>query len=46
VPTAWEDWPLGIASGRYDVALVNIAVTEQRRSLILRPTASIRWPFR
>lgn len=31
VPTAWEDWPLGIASGRYDVALVNIAVTEQRK---------------
>lgn len=28
VPTAWEDWPLGITSGRYDVALVNIAVTE------------------
>ncbi|WP_336984616.1 transporter substrate-binding domain-containing protein, partial [Cedecea sp. VD21] len=25
VPTAWEDWPLGITSGRYDVALVNIA---------------------
>ncbi|MFJ5982856.1 transporter substrate-binding domain-containing protein [Enterobacter cancerogenus] len=31
VPTAWEDWPLGIVSGRYDVALVNIAVTEQRK---------------
>lgn len=31
MPTAWEDWPLGIASGRYDVALVNIAVTEQRK---------------
>lgn len=31
VPTAWEDWPLGIASGRYDVALVNIAVTEARK---------------
>lgn len=31
VPTAWEDWPLGITSGRYDVALVNIAVTEQRK---------------
>ena len=31
IPTAWEDWPLGIASGRYDVALVNIAVTEQRK---------------
>ncbi|NTY89184.1 transporter substrate-binding domain-containing protein [Serratia fonticola] len=32
VPTAWEDWPLGITSGRYDVALVNIAVTEQRKT--------------
>lgn len=31
VPMAWEDWPLGITSGRYDVALVNIAVTEQRK---------------
>jgi polar amino acid transport system substrate-binding protein len=31
VPVAWEDWPLGITSGRYDVALVNIAVTEQRK---------------
>mgnify|MGYP000466763456 FL=1 len=26
VPTAWEDWPLGITSGRYDVALVNICL--------------------
>jgi polar amino acid transport system substrate-binding protein len=32
VPTAWEDWPLGITSGRYDIALVNIAVTEQRKT--------------
>lgn len=31
LPTAWEDWPLGITSGRYDVALVNIAVTEGRK---------------
>ncbi|WP_039054738.1 transporter substrate-binding domain-containing protein [Enterobacter sp. Bisph1] len=31
VPTAWEDWPLGITSGRYDLALVNIAVTEARK---------------
>ncbi|MDQ9130218.1 transporter substrate-binding domain-containing protein [Serratia fonticola] len=31
IPTAWEDWPLGITSGRYDVALVNIAVTEPRK---------------
>ena len=39
MPTAWEDWPLGIASGRYDVALINIAVTEKRKeSSILRLT--------
>lgn len=31
VPTAWEDWPLGVAAGRYDAALINIAVTEQRK---------------
>lgn len=31
IPAAWEDWPLGITSGRYDIALVNIAVTEQRK---------------
>lgn len=31
VPVSWENWPLGIASGRYDAALVNIAVTEERK---------------
>ena len=31
VPVSWEEWPLGISSGRYDLALVNIAVTEQRK---------------
>lgn len=31
VPVSWENWPLGIASGRYDAALVNIAVTEDRK---------------
>ena len=47
VPTAWEDWPLGIASGRYDVALINIAVTEKRKeSSILRLTGWTRWPSR
>jgi polar amino acid transport system substrate-binding protein len=47
VPTAWEDWPLGITSGRYDVALVNIAVTEQRKEKFdLPPTALTLWPFR
>ncbi|SEQ30148.1 amino acid ABC transporter substrate-binding protein, PAAT family [Rosenbergiella nectarea] len=31
VPVSWEEWPLGLSSGRYDVALVNIAVTEPRK---------------
>ncbi|MCE0491290.1 transporter substrate-binding domain-containing protein [Pantoea sp. Mb-10] len=31
VPAAWEDWPLGIRAGRYDVAMFNIAVTEARK---------------
>ena len=31
VPVSWEEWPLGISSGRYDAALVNIAVTEDRK---------------
>lgn len=31
VPAAWEDWPLGVTAGRYDVAMFNIAVTEERK---------------
>lgn len=31
VSASWEDWPLGIAAGRYDVAMFNIAVTEERK---------------
>lgn len=31
IATAWEDWPLGLTSGRYDIALINIAVTEERK---------------
>ena len=31
VPASWEDWPLGISAGRYDVAMFNIAVTEERK---------------
>jgi len=31
VPAAWEDWPLGLTAGRYDVAMFNIAVTEERK---------------
>lgn len=31
IPASWEDWPLGITAGKYDVALFNIAVTEPRK---------------
>ncbi|AOA59119.1 ABC transporter substrate-binding protein [Acinetobacter larvae] len=31
VPTSWEDWPLGIQAGRYDAAMINIAVTKARK---------------
>jgi len=31
VTTAWADWPLGVASGKYDAAISNITVTEQRK---------------
>ena len=31
VPTAWEDWPLGVASGKYDAAISNITVTKERK---------------
>ena len=30
---AWADWPLGIESGKYDLALTNIGVTEERKDL-------------
>ncbi|WP_217134109.1 transporter substrate-binding domain-containing protein [Leucobacter chinensis] len=30
---AWADWPLGIESGKYDLALTNIGVTEERKEL-------------
>jgi polar amino acid transport system substrate-binding protein len=33
VPVAWEDWPLGVSAGKYDVAITNIGVTEQRKRL-------------
>lgn len=32
VPTSWPDWPLGVTSGKYDVALSNISVTKQRKT--------------
>lgn len=31
IPTAWADWPLGVESGKYEVALSNITVTEARK---------------
>ncbi len=41
VPTSWEDWPLGVASGKYDAAISNITVTKERknRSSTSPPTA-------
>lgn len=31
VQTSWEDWPLGVTSGRYDAVLSNVTVTESRK---------------
>ncbi len=31
IPTAWADWPLGLASGKYDAVVSNIGVTEERK---------------
>lgn len=31
VPTSWEDWPLGVTSGKYDAAISNITVTKDRK---------------
>lgn len=31
VPTAWADWPLGVASGKYNAAVTNVTVTEERK---------------
>ncbi|POU02085.1 ABC transporter substrate-binding protein [Escherichia sp. ESNIH1] len=31
VPTSWEDWPLGVSSGKYDAAISNITVTKERK---------------
>ncbi|MFB9952379.1 ABC transporter substrate-binding protein [Rhizobium puerariae] len=31
VPVAWADWPLGLASGKYDAVISNIGVTELRK---------------
>lgn len=31
VPVAWPDWPLGVASGKYDAVISNVGVTEERK---------------
>jgi polar amino acid transport system substrate-binding protein len=32
VPVAWPDWPLGLASGKYDAVMANVTVTEERKA--------------
>jgi polar amino acid transport system substrate-binding protein len=31
VPVAWEGWPLGLESGRFDAVTANVTVTEERK---------------
>jgi polar amino acid transport system substrate-binding protein len=31
VPVAWEDWPLGLVSGKFDAVVSNVGVTEERK---------------
>jgi len=31
VSVAWADWPLGLASGKYDLVVSNVTVTEERK---------------
>lgn len=31
VSVAWADWPLGLASGKYDAVISNVTVTEERK---------------
>ncbi|RWM20582.1 MAG: ABC transporter substrate-binding protein [Mesorhizobium sp.] len=31
VVVAWEDWPLGLTSGKYDAVISNVGVTEERK---------------
>ncbi|CAD5991678.1 ABC transporter substrate-binding protein [Agreia sp. COWG] len=33
VSVDWADWPLGIQSGKYDIILNNVTVTEERKQL-------------
>jgi polar amino acid transport system substrate-binding protein len=31
VPVAWDDWPLGLTSGKFDAVISNVTVTEERK---------------
>lgn len=31
IPVVWADWPLGLDSGRFDAAIHNVTVTEERK---------------
>ncbi|AWO81537.1 ABC transporter substrate-binding protein [Serratia marcescens] len=31
VRTSWEEWPLGVQSGRYDAFMTNVTVTKERK---------------
>ena len=31
VPVSWPDWPLGVESGKYEAAIINVTVTEERK---------------
>lgn len=31
VAVAWEDWPLGLSSGKFDAVISNVTVTEERK---------------
>jgi hypothetical protein len=42
VPTSWEDWPLGVASGNMmPPSATSPSLKSAKRSLILPPTAKI-----
>ncbi|MDF3833646.1 ABC transporter substrate-binding protein [Cupriavidus basilensis] len=32
VPVAWADWPLALASGKFDAVISNVTVTEERKA--------------
>ncbi|MBP1327055.1 polar amino acid transport system substrate-binding protein [Leucobacter exalbidus] len=33
INVAWADWPLGVESGKYDLVISNVGVTEERKDL-------------